>query len=191
MARHVTANHLDAGVRGVLGAGATIRREVRTGILMGHRGALNADHGTRCAHGVRERGGEQTCAGVQVEGAFAFLRAEHGEHGADHGGGGGAVNLPEAAGRHLVAESAGAEGDFFGDGSQARAEQLVAFGDAAVGGVGGTGAAALGLAVGGGLRGKEQRNLALGEQSPGFGCLLFDVLSDLFDGEAGVNDELQ
>ncbi len=43
------------------------------------------------------------------------------------------MNLPEAAGRYLVAESAGAEGDFFGDGAQTRAEQLVAFGYAAVG----------------------------------------------------------
>ena len=158
---------------------------------MGHRGALNADDGTRRAHGVRERGGEQARAGVQVEGAFAFLRAEHGEHGSDHGGGGGAVNLPEAAGGHLVAESAGAEGDFFGDGAQARAEQLVTFGYATVGAVGGAGAAALGLAVGGGLRGEEEGDLALGEQSPGVGCLLFDVLGDFFDGEARVNDELQ
>ena len=101
------------------------------------------------------------------------------------------MNLPEAAGGHLVAEAAGAEGDFFGDGTQARAEQLVAFGYAAVGAVGGAGAAALGLAVGGGLRGEEQRNFALGEQSPGIGCLLFDVLGDLFDGEARVDDELQ
>ena len=54
---------------------------------MGHRGALNADDGTRCAHRVRERGGEQARAGVQVEGTFAFLRAEHGEHSSDHGGG--------------------------------------------------------------------------------------------------------
>ena len=191
VACHVAANHLNAGVRRVLGAGATIRREVRARILVGHRGALNADDGTGCAHGVRERGGKQARAGVQVEGAFTFLRTEHGEHGSDHGGGGGAVNLPEAAGRYLVAESAGAEGDFFGDGAQTRAEQLVAFGYAAVGGVGGAGAAALGLAVGGGLRGEEQRDLALGEQSPGVGCLLFDVLGDLFDGEARINDELQ
>ena len=35
---------------------------------MGHRGTLNADDGTRRAHGVRERGGEQARAGVQVEG---------------------------------------------------------------------------------------------------------------------------
>ena len=58
VARHVTANHLNTGVRRVLGAGATIRREVRTGILMGHRGTLNADHGTRSTHCIRERGGE-------------------------------------------------------------------------------------------------------------------------------------
>ncbi len=191
VACHITANHLNAGVRRVLGAGATIRREVRARILMGHRGTLNADDGTRRAHGVRERGGEQARAGVQVEGAFAFLRAEHGEHGSDHGGGGGAVNLPEAAGGHLVAESTGSEGDFFGDGAQTRAEQLVAFGYAAVGAVGGAGAAALGFAVGGGLRGEEEGDLALGEQSPGVGCLLFDVLGDFFDGEARVNDELQ
>ena len=101
------------------------------------------------------------------------------------------MNLPEAAGGYLVAESAGAEGDFFGDGAQTRAEQLVAFGYAAVGGVGGSGAAAFGLAVGGGLRGEEEGDLALGEQSPGVGCLLFDVLGYLFDGEARVNDELQ
>lgn len=101
------------------------------------------------------------------------------------------MNLPEAAGGYLVAESAGAEGDFFGDGAQARAEQLVTFGYAAVGGVGGAGAAALGLAVGGGLRGEEEGDLALGEQTPGVGCLLFDVLSDLLDGEARVDDELQ
>ena len=57
--------------------------------------------------------------------------------------------------------------------------------------MGGAGAAALGLAVGGGLRGEEQRDFALGEQSPGVGRLLFDVLGDLFDGEARINDELQ
>ena len=57
--------------------------------------------------------------------------------------------------------------------------------------MGGAGAAALGLAVGGGLRGEEEGDFALGEQSPGVGCLLFDVLGDFFDGEARVNDELQ
>ena len=57
--------------------------------------------------------------------------------------------------------------------------------------MGGAGAAALGLAIGGGLRGEEKGDLALGEQSPGVGCLLFDVLGDFFDGETRVNDELQ
>ena len=57
--------------------------------------------------------------------------------------------------------------------------------------MGGAGAAALGFAVGGRLRGEEEGNLALGEQPPGVGCLLFDVLGDLFDGEARVDNELQ
>ena len=98
VACHVATNHLNTGVRRVFRARTTIRREVRAGILMGHRGTLNADDGTRRTHGICECGGEQARTGVQVEGAFAFLRAEHVEHGSDHGGGGGAVNLPEAAG---------------------------------------------------------------------------------------------
>ena len=99
------------------------------------------------------------------------------------------MNLPETAGGYLVAESAGAEGDFFGDERKPRAEQLVAFGHAAVG-VEERAAGAWGCCWRW-TAGEEEGDFALGEQSPGVGCLLFDVLATSSDGETRVNDELQ
>ena len=101
------------------------------------------------------------------------------------------MNLPESAGRDLVAEAAGAEGHLFGHRTQAGTEQAVAFLHAAVGCVGGAGAATLGLAVRGRLRREVEGHLTLGEQSPGLGGLLLHRARNLVNREARVHDELQ
>ena len=62
---------------------------------------LHGEHGPLLADSVRERQGEETDTGIQVDGARPRTRIDGVEHGPHEGGGCSGVDLPEPAGAHL------------------------------------------------------------------------------------------